>query len=78
MEYKKIEKNILSKWKQSITDSIFLTPFDLISWKKTWIDNYGKDLQDSFYFGDNYFAPLMKNNGAVSYTHLTLPTICSV
>ena len=67
MEYKKIEKNILSKWKQSITDSIFLTPFDLISWKKTWIDNYGKDLQDSFYFGDNYFAPLMKNNGEVSF-----------
>jgi len=67
LEYKKIEKNILSKWKQSITDSIFLTPFDLISWKKTWIDNYGKDLQDSFYFGDNYFAPLMKNNGEVSF-----------
>ena len=67
MEYKKIKKNILSKWEQSITDSIFLTPFDLISWKKTWIDNFGKDFQDSFYFGDNYFAPLMKNNGEVSF-----------
>ena len=63
MEYKNIKKNILSKWEQSISDSIYLTPFDLISWKKTWIDNYGKDFQDSFYFGDNYFAPLMKNNG---------------
>ena len=67
MEYKKIKKNILSKWEQSISDSIFLTPFDLISWKKTWIDNYGKDFQDSFYFGDNYFAPLMKNNGEISF-----------
>ena len=67
MEYKKIKKNILSKWEQSISDSIFLTPFDLISWKKTWIDNYGKDFQDSFYFGDNYFAPLMKNKGEISF-----------
>ena len=67
MEYKKIKKNILSKWEQSISDSIFLTPFDLISWKKIWIDNYGKDFQDSFYFGDNYFAPLMKNKGEISF-----------
>ena len=67
MEYKNIKKNILSKWEQSISDSIYLTPFDLISWKKTWIDNYGKDFQDSFYFGDNYFAPLMKNNGEISF-----------
>ena len=67
MEYKKIKKNILSTWEQNISDSIFLTPFDLISWKKTWIDNYGKDFQDSFYFGDNYFAPLMKNNGEISF-----------
>ena len=44
-----------------------MTPFDLISWKKTWIDNYGKDFQDSFYFGDNYFAPLMKNKGEISF-----------
>jgi len=67
LEYKKIKKNILSKWEQSISDSIFLTPFDLISWKKIWIDNYGKDFQDSFYFGDNYFAPLMKNKGEISF-----------
>ena len=67
MEYKKIKKNILSTWEQNISDSIFLTPFDLISWKKTWIDNYGKDFQDSFYFGDNYFAPLMKNKGEISF-----------
>ncbi len=67
MEYKNIKKNIISKWKQSISDSIFLTPFDLISWKKTWIDNYGKDFQESFFFGDNYFAPLMKNHGEVSF-----------
>ena len=67
MEYKKIKKNILSKWEQSISDSIFLTPFDLISWKKIWIDNYGKNFQDSFYFGDNYFAPLMKNKGEISF-----------
>ena len=67
MEYKNIKKNILSKWEQSISDSIYLTPFDLISWKKTWIDNYGKDFQDSFYFGDNYFAPLMKNKGEISF-----------
>ena len=67
MEYKNIKKNIISKWEQSISDSIFLTPFDLLSWKKTWIDNYGKDFQESFFFGDNYFAPLMKNNGEVSF-----------